>query len=137
MDVLALQARLQEAIRYQPLVEQVTRTRPSGADRGLRGRASRTRAEFGVEFDITPYAQHAIATRLACERPHGQVARQWFAARWLHPGVFAAGRSAGEPVASGRPICSTGARGTDWLQADEQEFTSICKKPSRGTPGRT
>ena len=44
------------------------------------GRASRTRAELGVEFDTTRYPQHAIATRLDCERPHGQVARQWFTA---------------------------------------------------------
>ena len=41
------------------------------------GRASTTRAEFGVHFDVTPYAQHAIATRVRCEHPHGQVARQW------------------------------------------------------------
>jgi len=26
---------------------------------------------------VTPYAQHAIATRVRCEPPHGQVARQW------------------------------------------------------------
>ena len=42
------------------------------------GRASSTRAEFGVDFEVTPYTQHAIATRLECEHPHGQVARQWF-----------------------------------------------------------
>ena len=42
------------------------------------GRASSTRAELGVEFDITPYPQTAIATRLDCAQPHHQVARQWF-----------------------------------------------------------
>jgi len=30
-------------------------------------------------FDVTPYPQHAIAARLLCERPHDNVARQWFA----------------------------------------------------------
>jgi ubiquinone biosynthesis UbiH/UbiF/VisC/COQ6 family hydroxylase len=43
------------------------------------GRASVTREEFGVQFDVRRYPQTAIAARLACEKPHGQVARQWFA----------------------------------------------------------
>jgi ubiquinone biosynthesis UbiH/UbiF/VisC/COQ6 family hydroxylase len=42
------------------------------------GRASATRAEFGVDFTATRYPQHAIAARLSCEKPHAQVARQWF-----------------------------------------------------------
>jgi ubiquinone biosynthesis UbiH/UbiF/VisC/COQ6 family hydroxylase len=43
------------------------------------GRASSTRVEFGVDFQVTPYAQHALAARIQCEKPHGQNARQWFA----------------------------------------------------------
>ena len=43
------------------------------------GKASAARAEFGVQFQVTPYPQRAIATRLHCEKPHGHVARQWFA----------------------------------------------------------
>lgn len=78
VDVPALEQRLAEAVRYQPQVEVV----PAPVDAALtivcEGRASSTRAEFGVEFDVTPYTQHAIATRLACEHPHGQIARQWF-----------------------------------------------------------
>eukprot|EP01034_Spumella_vulgaris_P045460 gene45460-56626_t len=78
VDVPALEQRLAEAVRYQPQVEVV----PAPVDAALtiisEGRASSTRAEFGVEFDVTPYTQHAIATRLVCEHPHGQVARQWF-----------------------------------------------------------
>jgi 2-polyprenyl-6-methoxyphenol hydroxylase-like FAD-dependent oxidoreductase len=31
-----------------------------------------------VDFAAARYPQHAIAARLACEKPHGQVARQWF-----------------------------------------------------------
>jgi ubiquinone biosynthesis UbiH/UbiF/VisC/COQ6 family hydroxylase len=42
------------------------------------GRASQTRAELGIGFDITHYEQHALATRLHCEQPHGGIARQWF-----------------------------------------------------------
>jgi ubiquinone biosynthesis UbiH/UbiF/VisC/COQ6 family hydroxylase len=42
------------------------------------GRASRTRAELGVVFDIKTYGQHALAARVRCAVPHGQTARQWF-----------------------------------------------------------
>ncbi|MDD2545000.1 MAG: FAD-dependent monooxygenase [Burkholderiaceae bacterium] len=78
VDVPALEARLTEAVRYQPQVEVVPEPVPAALTVVCEGKASRTRAELGVEFDTTPYAQQAIATRLRCERPHGQVARQWF-----------------------------------------------------------
>jgi 2-polyprenyl-6-methoxyphenol hydroxylase-like FAD-dependent oxidoreductase len=78
VDVPALESRLSEAIRYQPQVELVDAPVAAALTVVCEGRASRTRAEFGVHFDVTPYAQHAIATRLRCEQPHGQTARQWF-----------------------------------------------------------
>ena len=31
-----------------------------------------------MQFEVTSYPQRAIAARLACERPHGGVAHQWF-----------------------------------------------------------
>jgi ubiquinone biosynthesis UbiH/UbiF/VisC/COQ6 family hydroxylase len=65
-------------VRYQPQVEVVGEPVPASLTVVCEGRASRTRSEFGVEFEVTAYEQHAIATRLICERPHGQVARQWF-----------------------------------------------------------
>jgi ubiquinone biosynthesis UbiH/UbiF/VisC/COQ6 family hydroxylase len=42
------------------------------------GRASVSREQFGVEQDVTPYPQWAIATRLSCALAHQQVACQWF-----------------------------------------------------------
>jgi ubiquinone biosynthesis UbiH/UbiF/VisC/COQ6 family hydroxylase len=42
------------------------------------GRTSQTRAEFGVDFEITPYGQSALAARIQCAQPHQQIARQWF-----------------------------------------------------------
>ena len=78
VDVPALETRLAEAVRYQPQVEMVSSPVPAALTAVCEGRASRTRDEFGVEFSVTPYAQHAIAARLHCEHPHGQVARQWF-----------------------------------------------------------
>ena len=77
VDVPALEERLAQAVRFQPLVEVVDSPVAAPLTVVCEGRASTTRAEFGVHFDVTPYAQHAIATRVRCEHPHGQVARQW------------------------------------------------------------
>ena len=44
------------------------------------GKTSTTRAEWGVEWDVTPYGQWALAARVQCEKPHEQIARQWFSA---------------------------------------------------------
>ena len=78
VDVPVLEARLAEAVRYQPQIEVLTAPAPAKLTVVCEGRASSTRAEFGVDFDVTPYPQHALATRLQCEKPHGQIARQWF-----------------------------------------------------------
>ncbi len=78
VDVPALQAQLVEAVRYQPLIEVLETPQPAALTVVCEGRASATRAEFNVHFEVTPYPQHAIAARLTCEKPHGQVARQWF-----------------------------------------------------------
>jgi len=74
----AMLDRLGEALRYQPMVELLTEPRPAALTVVCEGKASATRAEYGVEYETTAYAQHAIAARLQCEKPHGQVARQWF-----------------------------------------------------------
>ncbi|KRD27578.1 ubiquinone biosynthesis protein UbiH [Acidovorax sp. Root267] len=98
VDVPALEARLAEAVRYQPQVEMVDSPVPAALTVVCEGRASRTREEFGVDFRVTPYGQHAIATRLQCERGHEQVARQWF----LPDGILAflpLGGSLGNSVA--------------------------------------
>ena len=79
VDVQALQERLADALRYQPLVEWLDAPQPAALTVICEGRASITRAEFGVQFEVTPYEQRAIAARLHCEKPHGQLARQWFA----------------------------------------------------------
>jgi len=78
VDVPALEARLAEAVRYRPLVEMLDAPRAAPLTAVCEGRASATRAEFGVSFDTTPYPQRAIAARLHCESPHGGIARQWF-----------------------------------------------------------
>ena len=80
VDVPALEKQLAEAVNYQSGIDVVAAPAAAPLTVVCEGRASRTRAELGVEFDTTRYPQHAIATRLDCERPHGQVARQWFTA---------------------------------------------------------
>jgi ubiquinone biosynthesis UbiH/UbiF/VisC/COQ6 family hydroxylase len=65
-------------VRFQPQVEVLREPRPATLTIVCEGRTSATRDEFGVNFHVTSYPQRAIAARLACEKPHGGVARQWF-----------------------------------------------------------
>ena len=79
VDVPALEAQLAEAVRFQPQIELLDTPAPAALTVVCEGRASRTRAEFGVDFEVTPYPQHALAARIDCELPHRQTAHQWFA----------------------------------------------------------
>ncbi len=81
VDVPALEQQLAQALHFQPLVTLVATPPMAALTVVCEGRASRTRAEFGVEWDSTPYPQHALAARLHCQQAHGQVARQWFTGR--------------------------------------------------------
>ena len=78
VDVPVLEARLAAAVQFQPQIEVVSSPVAAPLTVICEGRASQTRAELGIGFDITHYDQHAVATRLQCEQPHGGVARQWF-----------------------------------------------------------
>ena len=89
VDVPALEAQLLQAVKYQPLitvVEQVASAHLQDSNSEIRrdltviceGKNSVTRDELGVEFEVTPYHQHAIAARLTGTLPHGNQALQWF-----------------------------------------------------------
>ncbi len=78
VDVPVLEAQLAEAVRFQPQIEILDAPQTAALTVICEGKASSTRAEFGIDFHVTPYPQHAIAARLNCEHPHGQIARQWF-----------------------------------------------------------
>lgn len=78
VDVPVLEAQLAEALRFQPQIELLDAPQPAALTVICEGRASSTRREFGIDFEVRPYWQKAIAARLACQTPHGQVARQWF-----------------------------------------------------------
>ena len=78
VDVPALDALLSEAVRFAPLI--TLTDSPQSADLTVvcEGKTSSTRDEFGVEFDVTPYHQCAVAARVHCAHAHAQIARQWF-----------------------------------------------------------
>lgn len=78
VDVPALESLLADAVRFQPLITVVETPVDAALTVVCEGKASRTREELGVEFDAAAYGQSALATRVQCEKPHAQVARQWF-----------------------------------------------------------
>ena len=78
VDVPVLEALLAQAVQFQPHIQVVQAAVVAPLTVVCEGRASQTRAELGVRFDTTHYDQHAVATRLVCDRPHEGVARQWF-----------------------------------------------------------
>ena len=79
VDVPALETQLGEAVRFQPQIERLTAPQPAALTVICEGKASSTRAELGIDFEIMPYHQSAVAARITCELPHAQTARQWFA----------------------------------------------------------
>lgn len=78
VDAPELQALLAQAVQFQPQINLLSSPVPAPLTVVCEGRASQTRDELGVAFDIRHYPQHAVAARLLCERPHGGIARQWF-----------------------------------------------------------
>ncbi|MDD0839769.1 FAD-dependent monooxygenase [Curvibacter sp. HBC61] len=78
VDVPALEARLADAVGFQPQIERVDSPQNAALTVVCEGRASRTREEFGVNYQTTPYPHTAIAARLELPAPHQQCAQQWF-----------------------------------------------------------
>jgi 2-polyprenyl-6-methoxyphenol hydroxylase-like FAD-dependent oxidoreductase len=78
VDVPSLENNLRKASGFQPLIQEVTESVSAPLTVICEGRASETRAELGLAFDIKHYDQHALACRIRTQAPHSQVARQWF-----------------------------------------------------------
>lgn len=132
VDVPALEQRLSEAVRYQPQVEVVSTPVEAPLTAICEGRASATRTEFGVDFDVTPYGQHAIATRIRCEHPHGQVARQWFSAQGILAFLPIEGAD-GHSVAVVWSVAQSEA--AQWQNADESTFVQALSEISQNSLG--
>lgn len=130
VDVGGLQQRLAEALRFQPLVTLLAVPQPAALTVVCEGRASATRAEFGVQFAVTHYPQHAIAARLACDKAHGQVARQWFA----EGEVLALLPLGGQSVALVWSVRQERAPGL--LQLPPEQFQAQLEAASHGALGR-
>lgn len=133
VDVPALEARLSEAVRYQPHIEVLQGPAPAALTVVCEGKASRTRAEYGVEFNVKPYGQHAIATRLTCEKPHGQVAWQWFSGGDILAFLPLGGRL-GNSVAVVWSVHQE--RAPALLATSPEEFTSMLETASHHTLGK-
>ena len=78
IDVPTLESNLAKAIGFQLLIQQVMESVKAPLTVICEGRASQTRAELGVAFDVKHYEQHALACRIQTQLPHQQIARQWF-----------------------------------------------------------
>lgn len=130
-DVPALEARLRDALRYQSGVELVQEAVDAPLTVVCEGRASRTRTEFGVEFDTTSYHQTAIATRVVAATQHAQVARQWFSKDDIIA-LLPLGGVDGREMAV---VWSTSpARVTELLAQDESNFTRRLEEATHQTP---
>lgn len=132
VDVPALEQRLAQAVSYQPMIEVVSVPVPAALTAICEGRASSTRQELGVEFDVQPYGQTALATRLLCERPHEQIARQWFSPL----GILAflpLGGAQGQEVAV--VWSAPHALAAQWQQADAADFVEMLQSMSHNALG--
>jgi 2-polyprenyl-6-methoxyphenol hydroxylase-like FAD-dependent oxidoreductase len=132
VDVSALQDRLRDAVRFQPLIEVFDAPQPATLTVICEGKASSTRQEWGVEWDVTPYDQWAVAARIQCEKPHQQIARQWF-----DQGEILAFLPLGGPQGS---ICAivwsvSPERARALVDATEQEFSQALQAASHGQLG--
>ena len=133
VDVPALESRLSEAVRFQPQVEVVTAPVPALLTAICEGRASTTRSELGIEFEVTPYPQHAIATRLECEHPHGETARQWFGSDDSILAFLPLGGVQGQSVAVVWSVPAHQVRGL--MALDATEFAQRLEAASQGALG--
>lgn len=80
VDAAELDTALHAAVRFAPHLQTV----PEPVDAELTvwadGKASASVQALGVNVDRRPYGHTAVAARLHCDRPHGNVAWQWFRA---------------------------------------------------------
>jgi len=133
VDVPVLEARLADAVRFQPHVQLLDTHRPATLTVVCEGKASRTRAEFGVEFEVARYPQHAIAARLHCEKPHGQIARQWFTQGEILAFLPLDGAQ-GDTV--GMVWSAQATRAPELLATSEADFCTELEKISQGCLGK-
>jgi 2-polyprenyl-6-methoxyphenol hydroxylase-like FAD-dependent oxidoreductase len=133
VDAAALEEVLATALRFAPHVQELRAPVDAPLTALCEGRASAGRAERGVNFEIQPYGQRAIAARLVADRPHLGAARQWFRS----PDVLAllpfdrpeAGR------AYGLVWSLPDDRAQSLLEADDASFEQQLNEATQGAAG--
>ncbi|MDP2005721.1 MAG: FAD-dependent monooxygenase [Rubrivivax sp.] len=78
VDAAELEHALRAAVKFAPHVTAVKAPVPATLQVLAEGKASATRAAFGVRMDTQAYGQTAVAARLVSDRAHAGLARQWF-----------------------------------------------------------
>ena len=133
VDVPALEARLAQAVRFQPQISLLDEPTPATLTVVCEGRASVSRQQFGVQQDVTPYDQWAIAARFECELPHQQVACQWFTPQDIL-GLLPMGGEGANQMAAVWSIPS--GQKDPWLEAAQDVFEDKLLSASEGRFGR-
>ncbi|MDR2154363.1 MAG: FAD-dependent monooxygenase [Burkholderiaceae bacterium] len=133
VDAPVLERHLSEAIGYQSGIEIIPTSINAPLTVVCEGRASATRAALGVDFDLTRYPQQAIATRLDCERPHDQIARQWFTPEGEILAFLPLDGPAGRRVAV--VWSASTERAPEWMALDDEAFAERLFELSGGELG--
>lgn len=135
VDVPALEAKLAAAVSYQTYIEELTEPVAAPLTVICEGRASQTRAELGVNFDVKHYAQHALACRIETTAAHGQVAHQWFQNTY-GPEILAFLPIGGQDSHAWAIVWSlTPSRAQELLQADTADFCAQLQAASLSMAG--
>jgi 2-polyprenyl-6-methoxyphenol hydroxylase-like FAD-dependent oxidoreductase len=133
VDVPALEARLAQAVRFQPQISLLEAPADATLSVICEGRASVSRQQLGVEQEVMPYAQVAIAARLSAELPHHQVACQWFTLQDIL-GLLPMGGEGGNLLAAVWSIPADQKQ--HWLDAPQDMFEDRLLTASEGRFGR-
>jgi ubiquinone biosynthesis UbiH/UbiF/VisC/COQ6 family hydroxylase len=78
VDAAELESALRAAVRFAPHIQWLAAERPAALQLLAEGKNSVTRESLGVTMQRRAYGQQAIAARLASDRAHQGLARQWF-----------------------------------------------------------
>ena len=136
VDVPALEQLLADAISFQPAIQRVDAPVKAKLTVVCEGRHSITREELGVTHDTLPYAQHALATRVRCAKPHRQQALQWFSQSAQELDILALlplGGSAGDEAAVVWSLPS--ARALQLQQASSEQLSAALTQASHEALG--
>ena len=132
VDAAALLEQLGQAVGFAPEIEILTSAQPATLQVICEGGASASRAHFGVELASAAYPQRAIAARLSCDKPHQQVAYQWFAQGEIL-GILPMGAADGNSVAIVWSVTHDHAQAL--LDASEDDFVRELRLASRDQLG--